>query len=85
MERTRPSLSRAAIAAAAHARPFRPFTIHTRDGRPARVSHPEVIFFPPKNPQMLAIAKPKGGVRLLFLPSITALEQEAADAPRQAQ
>jgi len=67
-------MTRDVLARAATARPFRPFTVRLRDGDAVRVPHPEVIFLPPKNPGMVVISKPSGGVRLTDMASITCVE-----------
>lgn len=73
---------RETIAKAAHATPFRPFTVRTRDGASLRVGHPEVISFPPGSDDMIAIARPAGNVRLVSTALITSLEHDAEPAPR---
>jgi hypothetical protein len=71
-------LAREHLAAAALARPFRPFTIRAGASDAIRVTHPEIVYFPPKNPQAVVIAKVGGGVRVVFFSSITAIEAEPA-------
>jgi hypothetical protein len=69
-------IAREHLAAAALARPFRPFTVRLGEQDTIRVSHPEVVYFPPKNPQAAVVSKPGGGVRVIFFSSITAIEAE---------
>jgi hypothetical protein len=71
-------IAREHVAAAALARPFRPFTIRAGETDAIRVTHPEVIYFPPKNPQAAVVSKPGGGVRVIFFSAITAIEAEPA-------
>ncbi|MEX2218177.1 MAG: hypothetical protein WD749_05400 [Phycisphaerales bacterium] len=73
-------MKRDVLARAATARPFRPFTLRLRCGGAVRVPHPEVIFLPPKNPSMIVVAKPTGGVRLTDVASIASVEFPAEKA-----
>ena len=34
-------------------KPFRPFNVHLADGRAIPVEHPELVFFPPNNQEVL--------------------------------
>jgi hypothetical protein len=69
-------IAREHLAAAALARPFRPFTVRSGERDVIRVTHPETVYFPPKNPQAVVIAKACGGVRVVFFSTITAIEAE---------
>jgi hypothetical protein len=70
------------LAAAALARPFRPFTIRTRDGLALRVSHPEAISFSPKHPHAAMVAKPSGGARVVTYSTVAAVVPDAAEPRR---
>lgn len=76
---------RETIAKVARATPFRPFTVRTRDGAALRVGHPEVISFPAGRGDMIAIAKPAGGVRIISTMLIESVEHDLVPTPDSPQ
>lgn len=65
------------------AKPFVPFTLRLADGRSCRVTHPEVLFLPPKNPRMVIVATPEGGIRILDALLIVEATLGRAEKPRR--
>ena len=55
------------------ARPFRPFAIHTADGRSFPIPHNEFLAFHPDGDTLVAY-QPDGGLSILNLDQITELE-----------
>ncbi len=60
------------IRKAHQARPFKPFTIRTGDGREYRVRHPEFLLVPP-SARTIAVADTEGTVELIDLLLVTSL------------
>lgn len=60
---------------ALNARPFRPFTLRTADGRGYYVPHREFVWHPPKSQRTLFVAKEDGeAAALVDLLLVTSLE-----------
>jgi hypothetical protein len=64
-----------AIKEAAHAQPFKPFTIHLADGREARVPAPDFMSIHPKG-RLLVVFTETGGVRNIDMAMITEISFE---------
>ena len=54
------------------ARPFRPFVIHTADGRKVPVAHPEFLATAPSG-QTISVYLPDDSFEIIDVPLITAL------------
>jgi hypothetical protein len=62
------------------ARPFRPFVIHTTDGRSIDVNHPEWV--PYAGGRVALVAKPDDSFEVVDLLLVPSLETKAGGAPR---
>ncbi len=64
------------------AKPFAAFTMHLADGRKFRVSHPELLLIPPKNPRIIVLAE--GGERIRIIDVLLVVEIELEAKKRKA-
>lgn len=63
------------------AKPFRPFSVHLADGRAIPVEHPELVFFPPSNQEVL-IYQQDNSFDFVDVFQITSLKQKRGSAGR---
>lgn len=61
---------------AVEARPFRPFKLCFASGTEVRVAQPDFVWIHPKSPRTMVVGLPTGGIRVIDVLLIEALEFE---------